>query len=193
MVNAAGRIPLRAASFRCLRSGAGTGPVSAGSGPGRPWCETGRSRSGPARVPTSHAARRTGGGWCADRIHRLGAGTRYGRGGQIMPIATVNPATGETLRTFEALGPDGIEERIAAAASAFRTYRTTDFDHRAALLNGAADLLDKERDEIARVMTTEMGKTLAAAKAEAAKCAKAMRWYAANAARLIADEHPGDA
>jgi succinate-semialdehyde dehydrogenase/glutarate-semialdehyde dehydrogenase len=110
-----------------------------------------------------------------------------------MPIATVNPATGETLRTFDALGADGIDERIAKAESAFRSYRRTDFDSRAALLAGAADLLDKERDEIARVMTTEMGKTLAAAKAEAAKCAKAMRWYAANGERLLADEHPAGA
>jgi succinate-semialdehyde dehydrogenase/glutarate-semialdehyde dehydrogenase len=110
-----------------------------------------------------------------------------------MPIATVNPATGETLRTFDALGADGIEECIAKAESAFRSYRRTDFDSRAALLAGAADLLDKERDEIARVMTTEMGKTLAAAKAEAAKCARAMRWYAANGERLLADEHPAGA
>jgi succinate-semialdehyde dehydrogenase/glutarate-semialdehyde dehydrogenase len=109
-----------------------------------------------------------------------------------MPIATVNPVTGETLRTFDPLGPAEIEERIAKAASAFERYRTTDFDTRAALLTAAADLLDKERDEIARTMTTEMGKTLAAAKAEAAKCAKAMRWYAANAERLLADEHPAE-
>jgi succinate-semialdehyde dehydrogenase / glutarate-semialdehyde dehydrogenase len=110
-----------------------------------------------------------------------------------MPIATVNPATGETLKTFEPLGPDAIEERIAAAHRAFRAYRTTDFASRAALLTSAADLLDKERDEIARTMTTEMGKALAAARAEAAKCAKAMRWYAANAERLLADEHPDPA
>ncbi|MYS19357.1 succinate-semialdehyde dehydrogenase / glutarate-semialdehyde dehydrogenase [Streptomyces sp. DvalAA-14] len=110
-----------------------------------------------------------------------------------MPIATVNPATGETLRKFDALGADGIEERIAKAESAFRGYRTTDFAARAALLTAAADLLDEERDQIARTMTTEMGKTLAAAKSEAAKCAKAMRWYAANAERLLADEHPDEA
>ncbi|MBY8878763.1 NADP-dependent succinic semialdehyde dehydrogenase [Actinacidiphila acidipaludis] len=107
-----------------------------------------------------------------------------------MPIATVNPTTGETLKTFEPLGPDGIEERVAKADRAFRAYRGTDFASRSALLASAADLLDKERDEIARTMTTEMGKTLAAARAEAAKCAKAMRWYAANGERLLADEHP---
>jgi succinate-semialdehyde dehydrogenase/glutarate-semialdehyde dehydrogenase len=110
-----------------------------------------------------------------------------------MPIATVNPATGETVTTFEPLGPDGIEERIARAERAFRSYRGTDFASRAALLASAADLLDKEREDIARTMTLEMGKTLAAARAEAAKCAKAMRWYAANGERLLADEHPADA
>jgi succinate-semialdehyde dehydrogenase/glutarate-semialdehyde dehydrogenase len=107
-----------------------------------------------------------------------------------MPIATVNPATGETVKTFEPLGPDEIEERIAKADAAFRAYRTTDFASRAGLLSAAADLLDQERDDIARTMTAEMGKTLPAARAEAAKCAKAMRWYAANAERLLADEYP---
>jgi succinate-semialdehyde dehydrogenase / glutarate-semialdehyde dehydrogenase len=110
-----------------------------------------------------------------------------------MPIATVNPATGETLKTFEPLDAEAVDERIARADSAFRQYRTTDFASRAGLMSAAADLLDKERDEIARTMTTEMGKTLAAARAEAAKCAKAMRWYAAHAERLLADERPEQA
>jgi succinate-semialdehyde dehydrogenase/glutarate-semialdehyde dehydrogenase len=109
-----------------------------------------------------------------------------------MPIATVNPASGETVKIFEPLGAAGIEERIARAERTFRDYRATRFASRAALLSAAADLLDKERDDIARVMTTEMGKTLAAARAEAAKCAKAMRWYAANAERLLADEQPAE-
>jgi succinate-semialdehyde dehydrogenase/glutarate-semialdehyde dehydrogenase len=107
-----------------------------------------------------------------------------------MPIASVNPATGETLRTYEPIDRAEIDRRIGLAHSAFATYRTTDFATRARLLEAAAALLDKEQDDIARTMTTEMGKTLAAARAEAAKCAKAMRWYAANAERLLADEHP---
>ncbi len=107
-----------------------------------------------------------------------------------MSIATVNPATGETLKTFEPMDAEEVERRIAAAHSTFREYRTTDFATRAALLTAAADLLDKERDDIARTMTTEMGKTLAAARAEAAKCAKSMRWFAAHAEAELADEQP---
>ncbi|MGK5732969.1 NADP-dependent succinic semialdehyde dehydrogenase [Streptomyces sp. URMC 124] len=107
-----------------------------------------------------------------------------------MPIATVNPANGETLRTFEEMGAEEIEQCLAAAASAFRRYRTSDPAERARLLNRAADLLEQDVNDVARTMTTEMGKPLAAARAEAAKCVKAMRWYAANAAELLADEHP---
>jgi succinate-semialdehyde dehydrogenase/glutarate-semialdehyde dehydrogenase len=110
-----------------------------------------------------------------------------------MPIATVNPATGETLETFRPLGPDGIEERLAAADRAFRAYRATGFPERAALLRRAADLLEADVPEIARTVTTEMGKPVTAARAEAAKCVKAMRWYADRAEALLADERPDDA
>ncbi|MFB7981604.1 NADP-dependent succinic semialdehyde dehydrogenase [Streptomyces vinaceus] len=110
-----------------------------------------------------------------------------------MPIATVNPANGETLKTFDELDAGQIEQRLAAAHAAFRAYRTTGFAERARLLDRAAELLDQERDDIARTMTIEMGKPLAAARAEAAKCAKAMRWYARNAEELLADEHPAQA
>ncbi|MFI1224883.1 MULTISPECIES: NADP-dependent succinic semialdehyde dehydrogenase [unclassified Streptomyces] len=107
-----------------------------------------------------------------------------------MPIATVNPANGELIRSFDALGEEETERRIAAAAGTFRQYRTTAFEQRAAWLTRAADLLDEDRDTIARTMTLEMGKPITAARAEAAKCAKAMRWYAAHAEGLLADEHP---
>ncbi|WLQ44887.1 NADP-dependent succinic semialdehyde dehydrogenase [Streptomyces laculatispora] len=110
-----------------------------------------------------------------------------------MPIATVNPANGETLRTFDALGADEIERRLAAADTAFREYRTTGFGERSRLMNRAADLLDEDQQDIARTMTLEMGKPVRAARAEAAKCAKAMRWYASHAQGLLADEHPAPA
>lgn len=107
-----------------------------------------------------------------------------------MPIATVNPATGETLKTFDALGPEEIEKRLATAHAAYRRHRLTDFAERARLLNHAADLLERESEDIARTMTTEMGKPLVAARGEVAKCVKAMRWYAAHAEEALADEHP---
>ncbi|MER6675499.1 NADP-dependent succinic semialdehyde dehydrogenase [Streptomyces sp. NPDC000983] len=107
-----------------------------------------------------------------------------------MPIATVNPANGETLKTYEAMGAEEIERRLQLAEATFRTYRTTAFAERARLLNRAADLLDEDREDIARVMTTEMGKPVRQARAEAAKCAKAMRWYAEHAEELLADEEP---
>ncbi|MGW3334068.1 NADP-dependent succinic semialdehyde dehydrogenase [Streptomyces rubiginosohelvolus] len=110
-----------------------------------------------------------------------------------MPIATVNPANGELIRSFDALGDEETERRITAAAETFGQYRTTPFEQRAAWLNRAADLLDEDRDTIARTMTLEMGKPVTAARAEAAKCAKAMRWYADRAEGLLADEQPDPA
>ncbi|MCC9308886.1 NADP-dependent succinic semialdehyde dehydrogenase [Kitasatospora sp. RB6PN24] len=107
-----------------------------------------------------------------------------------MAIATVNPATGQTLRTFEPYSAAAVEERLVRAEQAFAQYRLTDFARRGQLMHRAAELLDADRATIARLMTTEMGKTLTAARAEAAKCAKAMRWYADRAPALLADEHP---
>ncbi|MEV5726005.1 MULTISPECIES: NADP-dependent succinic semialdehyde dehydrogenase [Streptomyces] len=107
-----------------------------------------------------------------------------------MPIATVNPANGETVKTYEAMGEEEIERRLQLAEATFRTYRTTAFAERARLMHRAADLLDEDRQDIARVITTEMGKPLKQARAEAAKCAKAMRWYADHAEELLADEEP---
>ncbi|MEV4947699.1 NADP-dependent succinic semialdehyde dehydrogenase [Streptomyces sp. NPDC053755] len=110
-----------------------------------------------------------------------------------MGIATVNPATGETLRTYDTHGSEEIERRIAAAHDTFRHYRTTSFAERARLMRHAAELLDEDAEDVARTMTTEMGKPVAAARAEVAKCAKAMRWYADHAEELLADEHPAEA
>jgi succinate-semialdehyde dehydrogenase/glutarate-semialdehyde dehydrogenase len=109
-----------------------------------------------------------------------------------MPIATVNPATGRTERTLDPLTAEQLEARLAAAARASAAYRRTSFAERAAWLRAAADLLDGEVEAIARVMTTEMGKTLEAARAEARKCAMACRFYAERGEAFLADE-PADA
>ncbi|SHI47393.1 NADP-dependent succinic semialdehyde dehydrogenase [Streptomyces sp. 3214.6] len=110
-----------------------------------------------------------------------------------MPIATVNPANGETLRTYEAMGEEELERRLQLAEATFRTYRSTRFVDRARLMIQAANLLDEDQQDIARIMTTEMGKPVKQARAEAAKCAKAMRWYAEHAEELLADEEPAAA
>lgn len=110
-----------------------------------------------------------------------------------MPLATVDPTTGRTLSTYDALDAAGVERCLAEAARTADSYRRTPFAERRALLLRAAGLLEEELEDIARTMTTEMGKPLTAARAEAAKCVKAMRWYAERAEGLLADEHPSDA
>jgi succinate-semialdehyde dehydrogenase/glutarate-semialdehyde dehydrogenase len=104
-----------------------------------------------------------------------------------MAIATINPATGATVRTFEPLRDHQLEECLATAESAFLGYRRTRFEQRAIWMAAAADILESEVDSIAELMTLEMGKPLKESKAEVAKCAKAARYYAASAALFLAD------
>jgi succinate-semialdehyde dehydrogenase/glutarate-semialdehyde dehydrogenase len=105
-----------------------------------------------------------------------------------MAIATTNPATGEVVQTFEPLTPAQIDEKLELAAAAFRTHRRTSFADRSAKMMRAADILESEKDECARLMTLEMGKPLKAAVAEALKCATGCRYYAENAEKFLADE-----
>jgi succinate-semialdehyde dehydrogenase/glutarate-semialdehyde dehydrogenase len=107
-------------------------------------------------------------------------------------IASINPATGETLRTFEPLTDSQLEDRIARADAAYRSYRHTSFADRARWLDAAAGILDSEADAFGRIMTVEMGKPIGAARAEAQKCALGCRYYAEHGERLLADE-PVDA
>jgi succinate-semialdehyde dehydrogenase/glutarate-semialdehyde dehydrogenase len=107
-------------------------------------------------------------------------------------IATTNPATGETVKTYDEMSDEDVERCLAAAAAAAASYRLTSFDSRAGWMRRAAGILDDELDQIAAMMTTEMGKTLAAARQEVAKCAAACRYYADHAAGFLADE-PADA
>ncbi len=109
-----------------------------------------------------------------------------------MAIATIDPTTGETLKTFEPLTPAQLEGRLARAAAAAEEYRRTSYDERAGWLRAAADVLDAETGALAELMTTEMGKTLKAAKAEIGKCAAACRYYAEHGPAMLADE-PVDA
>lgn len=105
-----------------------------------------------------------------------------------MAIATINPATGEVLKTFEPLSAAQIEHKLQLAASAFRKHRRTPFAERASKMMRAAEILEKEKDECAHLMTLEMGKPLKSAVAEAMKCAGGCRYYAENAENFLADE-----
>jgi succinate-semialdehyde dehydrogenase/glutarate-semialdehyde dehydrogenase len=105
-----------------------------------------------------------------------------------MMIASINPATGATWRTFEPLTESQIEDKLRRAAAAYQSYRRTSFAERARWLNAAAEILESEKDRLGRVMTLEMGKLIGAARAEAAKCAGACRYYVEHGERLLADE-----
>ena len=105
-----------------------------------------------------------------------------------MPIATINPATGETLQTFEPLSTAEINVKIQHSFEAFRAHRMTTFADRAFRMRRAAEILEAEKDRFAHIMTTEMGKPIKSAGEEVLKCAWACRYYAETAERALADE-----
>jgi succinate-semialdehyde dehydrogenase / glutarate-semialdehyde dehydrogenase len=105
-----------------------------------------------------------------------------------MTIATVNPATGQVVRTFTPLSEPALDARIQCAADAFRRYRRTPLAERTRMLLAAAEILESEKEKFGRLMVTEMGKTLKAAVEEAAKCAWGCRYYAENAERFLSNE-----
>src|SRR5215510_15143287 len=105
-----------------------------------------------------------------------------------MAIASINPTTGKTLKTFEALSTQQIEEKLQHAADTFSTYRRTPFADRTRMMLHAAEILETRKNEFAKVMTAEMGKPLKAAVSEAEKCALVCRYYAETAPQHLADE-----
>jgi succinate-semialdehyde dehydrogenase / glutarate-semialdehyde dehydrogenase len=105
-----------------------------------------------------------------------------------MPISSINPATQETLKTFEPLTEPQLDEKLNTAHQAFLDHRRTAFNQRAFKMQRAAEILESEKESFARLMTLEMGKPINAAVQEAEKCAWVCRYYAENAERHLADE-----
>jgi succinate-semialdehyde dehydrogenase/glutarate-semialdehyde dehydrogenase len=103
-------------------------------------------------------------------------------------MQSVNPATGQVLKTFEPDGPAEIDRKIALAAETFEQHRRTSFAERARSMLRAAGILEDGKERFAWIMTAEMGKAIRSAREEAAKCAWACRYYAENAERFLADE-----
>jgi succinate-semialdehyde dehydrogenase/glutarate-semialdehyde dehydrogenase len=109
-----------------------------------------------------------------------------------MTIATINPTTGKTEKEFPAHDAAEVERRIGEAAAAFTALHDTSFAQRAEWMRAAADILEEEADETARMLVVEMGKPIAQAKAEVLKCAKNMRFYAEHAEQFLSDEPLAD-
>jgi succinate-semialdehyde dehydrogenase / glutarate-semialdehyde dehydrogenase len=105
-----------------------------------------------------------------------------------MSLTSRNPATGEVLSTYDEHGPEEVEARLAGAARAFERYRSVSMDERSGWMRRAAGILEREKAELGRLMTLEMGKPIGAAIAEAEKCAWVCRHYADHAAEYLADE-----
>jgi succinate-semialdehyde dehydrogenase / glutarate-semialdehyde dehydrogenase len=102
-----------------------------------------------------------------------------------MAIATISPVTGETLKSFDELTPEELEDKLARAAAAAESYRLTSLEKRAGWLSKAADNLENEADSVSELITSEMGKTLRAAHEEVAKCVRGLRFYAAKGPEFL--------
>src|SRR5436309_4855884 len=105
-----------------------------------------------------------------------------------MTIQSINPATGEIIKSFEENSDADIEQKLNKAVETFRKYRRTDFAQRAQMMMRATEILESEKESFGRLMTLEMGKTLKSAIDEAVKCASGCRYYAETAERWLADE-----
>jgi len=105
-----------------------------------------------------------------------------------MKLQSIDPTTGELIESFDEISDADLEAALERAQQTFRTYRRTSFAERAGWLRNAAQILEAESDQWARLMTLEMGKTYKAAVAEAQKCAWACRYFAENGERFLADE-----
>jgi succinate-semialdehyde dehydrogenase/glutarate-semialdehyde dehydrogenase len=105
-----------------------------------------------------------------------------------MPIASINPATGEIIKAFAELNETQIDKKLQLAADTFRVYRHTSFAEREQWLRRAAEILESEKDKFARLMTIEMGKPIKGAVGEAEKCAWVCRYYAEHARQHLTDK-----
>src|SRR6266542_2453106 len=105
-----------------------------------------------------------------------------------MTIASINPATGETIKNFESLSESQIDEKLQRAADIFHIYRRTSFAEREQWMTRAAEILETEKNDFARLMTTEMGKPIKGAVGEAEKCVWVCRYYAEHARQHLSDK-----
>ncbi len=105
-----------------------------------------------------------------------------------MPIQSINPATGELLRSFRPLEPEAIAAKITLAHEVSQGYASETLPQRTFWMRRLAHLLEAEENELAALMVREMGKTITSARAEVAKCTHACRYYAEQSEAMLAPE-----
>jgi len=103
-------------------------------------------------------------------------------------IQTVNPATGQPGKSYDEISLNDALAAAEAAHEAFLKWRRTSFAERSTIIHKAADILRARKDEFARLMTEEMGKTVTDGLAEVEKCAFHCDWFADNAEKYLARE-----
>jgi succinate-semialdehyde dehydrogenase / glutarate-semialdehyde dehydrogenase len=105
-----------------------------------------------------------------------------------MPYATTNPATGQTEREFSTMSDDEIDDAIERAHDAYQAWRSRPIQDRARVIGRVAELMLERSEELARLITLEMGKLIAEARGEVGLAASIFSYYADHGAELIADE-----
>jgi len=105
-----------------------------------------------------------------------------------MAYTSINPATGEKIREYPVWSADELETTLAAVAHISPAWQATGLDERCALMSRAAEVLRRRRDELAGLITQEMGKLFREAQGEVDKCALVCDFYADNGPAFLADE-----
>ncbi len=103
-------------------------------------------------------------------------------------IKSINPANDEVIKTYEEMNAGEVNSIIDSADSAFKEWRKTGFPDRSEKMKNAAAILREKKEELARVMTLEMGKPIKQARSEVEKCAWVCDYYSDNAEKFLADQ-----
>lgn len=103
-------------------------------------------------------------------------------------MKSINPATNQLIQEYVGHDPKTVEEMINSTHTAWLSWKNTSFTERAELMLKAADVLQDNKETYAGLITAEMGKLIAEARAEIDKCSLVCRFYAENAEKMLADE-----
>jgi succinate-semialdehyde dehydrogenase/glutarate-semialdehyde dehydrogenase len=105
-----------------------------------------------------------------------------------MPLRSINPASKQIIAETDELAQKQIEEKLASAQNAYESWHKVSFARRAKLMKQASEHMRGQKDELARIITNEMGKTLRDARAEVEKSADTCDYYADNGEKFLSPE-----